>query len=44
MEKTKGLLKTKEDFDKSVNELFEDAISKRLKSFSEQINKLETIE
>jgi len=44
MDKTSESLKTKEDFEKSVNEIFDNMVTKRLTSFTEQLNKLETIE
>ena len=44
MEKTIESLKTEESFNNNVTEIFDKMITKRLVSFSEQLNKLETIE
>jgi hypothetical protein len=44
MDKTSELLKTNEDFEGTVNEIFDNMVTKRLTSFTEQLNKLETIE
>jgi hypothetical protein len=44
MQKTMESLKSEEDFKNNVTQIFDDMITKRLISFSEQLNKLETIE
>lgn len=44
MNKTSESLRTNEDFEKTVNEIFDNMVTKRLTSFTEQLNKLETIE
>jgi glycosyltransferase involved in cell wall biosynthesis len=44
MDKTSESLKTNEDFERTVNEIFDNMVTKRLTSFTEQLNKLETIE
>ena len=44
MDKTSESLKTNEDFEGTVNEIFDNMVTKRLTSFTEQLNKLETIE
>jgi hypothetical protein len=44
MEKTAAALSDQEKFDNDVTSTFEKMISTRLKSFTEQLNKLETIE
>lgn len=44
MDKTSESLRTSEDFENSVNEIFDNMVTKRLTSFTEQLNKLETIE
>lgn len=44
MDKTSESLRTNEDFEKTVNEIFDNMVTKRLTSFTEQLNKLETIE
>jgi len=44
METTISKLQTKENFYKQVKELFSDYVSKRAKSFEEQLNKLQEVE
>lgn len=44
MEKTASELNNQENFDETVKTTFENMISTRLKSFTEQLNKFETIE
>jgi hypothetical protein len=44
MEKTSNGLVDQENFDKTVVTTFENMISKRLESFTEQLNKLEIVE